>query len=354
MPADVPTGDVAALDRLRRRPTLRDVAERASVSVKTVSRVVNEESGVSHGVAERVREVVADLGYQPHLGASSLRRSAGGSSSVALLLEDVANPYSSALQRAVEDAAPTGVAVLSASLDNDPAREIELVRVLGGRRPDGLLIMPCAPDQGHLERDRLAGTALVAVDREARGLSIDCVTSDSFSGACAAVTHLFSAGHRRVAHLGDRSFLATAQDRQAGYVRAHERHGLPVDPRLVVMELHDPLRIAAAVRTLLGSADPPTALFTSQNGITMSAVREVHRLGREHEVAMVGFDDFPMADVLSPGVTVVAQDLSRIGGLAAEMLFARIAGDNRPARTIALPTRLLPRGSGEIGPPPKV
>jgi LacI family transcriptional regulator len=102
---------------------------------------------------------------------------------------------------------------------------------------------------------------------------------------------------------------------------------------------------------LLGRPDPPTALFTAQNLITIGAVRALRRLGREHAVALVGFDDFVLADLLSPGVTVVAQDVAEIGRTVAERLFARIGGDVGPPETRLVPTRLLRRGSGEIPPP---
>jgi len=102
---------------------------------------------------------------------------------------------------------------------------------------------------------------------------------------------------------------------------------------------------------MLGAADPPTALFTAQNLVTIGALKALRRLGRQHDVAIVGFDDFLLADVLEPPVTVVAQDPQLIGQLAAEQLFRRMDGDASPFRTEIVPTRLLARGSGEIPPP---
>lgn len=128
-----------------RRPTLRDVAARAEVSFKTVSRVVNNESGVSPALAERVRRAIEELDFRPNAGASSLRRADRRTLSIGLLLEDVANPHSAALQRAVEDAAtPRGMIVFSGSLDEDPARERALIRAFSARRADGLVVAPTA------------------------------------------------------------------------------------------------------------------------------------------------------------------------------------------------------------------
>ena len=102
------------------------------------------------------------------------------------------------------------------------------------------------------------------------------------------------------------------------------------------------------VRDLLAADDPPTAIFTAQNLITIGAIRALQQLGRQHDVALVGFDDVLLADVLQPPVTVVAQDPATMGRIAAELLFGRLAGDRSPASHVVVPTRLIPRGSGEI------
>ena len=334
-----------------RRPTLRDVAARAGVSFKTVSRVVNDEPGVSPELAGRVRRAIEELEFRPNAGASSLRRAGGRTSSVGLLLEDVGNPYSAAIQRAVEDeATPRGVLVFSGSLDEDPDRERELVRAFVARRVDGLLLVPASADQGYLEREVRAGTAIVCVDREARGLAVDSVITTNATGAAEGVRHLVQAGHRRIAYLGDRASILTAQLRNQGYRDALGRLGIPLDESLVVHELRDPLIADGAVSRLIDRADPPTALFTAQNLVTIGAVRALRRLGLERTVAVVGFDDFPTADLLDPGVTVVAQDATAIGRLAAEILFRRIAGDTAAPASHVVPTRLVRRGSGEIPP----
>jgi LacI family transcriptional regulator, galactose operon repressor len=340
----------APVDR-GRRPTMRDVAARAGVSFKTVSRVVNDEPGVSPALVARVRTAVEELDFRPHPGARVLRRTDRRTASIGLLLEDVANPFSAALARAVEDeAAPRGVVVLSASLDDDPGREREFVREFGARHVDGLLLVPAAADQSHLAPELRAGTAVVCVDRPARNLEVDSVVATNALGARDAVRHLGAGGHRRIAFLGDRASIDTAQRRFEGYRDGLSALDLPLDPRLVVHDLRDTGEADGAVTALLGGPNPPTALFTAQNLITIGAVRALRRLGLEHAVALVGFDDFPLADLLSPGVTVVAQDAAAIGRIAAGLLFDRIAGDRRPPQTRLVPTALVRRGSGEIPP----
>jgi len=335
----------------RRRPTMRDVAARARASVKTVSRVVNEEAGVSPALARRVRVAIDELHFKPNAGARTLRRTDRRTASIALLLENVSNPFSAAVQRAIEDVAlPRGVVVFSASLDEDPAREHALAREFGARHADGLIIAPAGDDQSHLAPELRAGTAIVCVDREAHNLPVDSVVTTNVLGAAEAVRHLGAAGHRRIAFLGDRPTIVTARQRLQGYRHAMRELGLPLDPGLVVSDLRNPTLADGAVTALLSLADPPTALFTAQNLITVGAVRALRRVGREHSVALVGFDDFLLADLLSPAVTVVAQDPTTIGRTAAELLFARIAGDDSPPAVRLVPTMLVRRGSGEIPP----
>jgi LacI family transcriptional regulator len=346
-------GPSSGSTRDRRRPTMRDVAARAGVSLKTVSRVVNAESGVSSALTVRVRSAIEELGFRPNAGASSLRRADGKTATVGLLLQDVANPFSSALQRAVEDfAVPRGVMVFSVSLDENPEREHEMTQAFTTRRADGLIIAPAGADQAYLEPELRSGTRIVCVDRLPVNLDVDSVVTTNASGSADGVRHLIASGHHRIAYLGDSSRLFTAIERYRGYVEVLAGAGIPLDPAIVVHDLRDATIAAGAVTTLMARPDPPTALFTSQNLVTIGAIRALRRLGLAELVALVGFDDFPLADLLVPAVTVVAQDPAAIGRTAASVLFARLAGDRGPAAVHIVPTTLIRRGSGEIPPPP--
>jgi len=325
-------------------PTMRDVARRAGVSLKTVSRVVNGETTVAPDLAARVRAAVEMLHYQPHLGASMLRRNDRRTRTIGVLLADVANPFSAAVHRAVEDEARGhGVHVLIGSLDEDPLRERELARAFAQRQADGLIVAPAGLNQQHL--GSIGDLPIVFVDRPAVGFAADSVLATNFAGAAEAVRHLLTHGHRRIAYLGDHVRIATARSRYEGYLSAITEAGLaPFGGH----ELHSPDATAAAVEALLAGAEPPTALFSGQNLITIGAVQQLRRLGRHRDVALVGFDDFPLADLLDPGVTVIAQDPTAIGRTAARALFERIGGYAGPPREFLIPTTLIARGSGEL------
>jgi LacI family transcriptional regulator len=335
--------------RAPRRPTLRDVAGRAGVSIKTVSRVVNGEPGVAAVVADRVRAAVAEVGYVPDAFASNLRRGDRRTRAIALVVEDVANPFSAALHRAVADTAHAeGVVTLAASHDRDPDRERDAVLAFAGRRVDGVVLMPSVSAHAWLDGLRAAGMEVVLVDRPAEGLTADVVLSDHRAGAERAVAHLVAHGHRRIAFLADEPGIFSAAERLAGYRAALGAAGERVDEQLVRTGLRDAAAAERAAVDLLGGTTPPTALLTGQNLLTEGAVRGLRRLGRQREVALVGFDDVPLGDLLDPGVTVVAQSPAQLGATAARRLLQRIAGDRTPAATAVLPTELIARGSGEI------
>ena len=210
-----------------RRPTMKQVAALAGVSLATVSRVVNGGPSVRADLAARVHEAVELLGYRHNLTASSLRRADRLSASIGLIFEDVANPFFSAVHRGVEEVArERGVLTFAGSSDERPERERELAESFSARRVDGLIIAPAATDHSYLQRDREAGVALVFVDRPASFVDADVVLTDNAGGARAAVSHLIDHGHRRIAFLGDRPELHTATERLRGYRDALARHGI--------------------------------------------------------------------------------------------------------------------------------
>jgi LacI family transcriptional regulator len=330
---------------------MREVATLAGVSLATVSRVINAEGSVRPDLAERVQEAVALLGYRRDLTATNLRRADRQSASLGVVFDDVANPFHAAVLRGVETVARTrGVLPLVGSSDEDADRERELAEAFLSRRVDGLIVVPSGTDHSYLRADRDAGVALVFVDRPPAFIDADTVLSDNAGGAAVATEHLIAAGHRRIGFLGDESRIFTASERLRGYREALTRHGLPYDEALVKMELHSSAAASEAAGVLLGAADPPTALFSAQNLITIGTVERLRALGVHHSVALVGFDDLTLADAVEPGLTVVAQDAGELGRLTAERLFARLDGDGGPTRQVVVPTRLIERGSGELGP----
>lgn len=336
---------------VRTRATMKDVAALAGVSLKTVSRVVNREPGVSEELAARVAGAAERLDYRPNLTASNLRRADQRTGTIGLLVEDVANEFFASIHRGVEEVArERGVAVIAASLDRDPALERDLVAAFASRRVDGLILTPTASEQGYLTNELRGGWPMVCIDRQPRGVDIDAVVTDNREASAAGVAHLIAQGHTRIAFVGGQSTLSTEQARYSGYVDAMAAAGAAVRAEWVHHGAQDSDQAREAVLDLLQGADPPSAIFSGQNLITMGTVRALRALGLQHRVALVGFDDFQLADLLDPAITVVAQDARAVGHLAAELLFRRMEDSGLQATTHVVPCSLITRGSGEILP----
>ena len=232
------------------RPTMRHVADMAGVSLKTVSRVINAEAGVTPATAERVTAAIAELGFERNDLAASLRHGRS-SSTLGLVIEDVANPFYSAIAQAVEAAArDRGFLLITASAREDAERERELVSALLRRRVDALLIVPAGPDHRYLASSSRA----VFLDRPPHGIEADTVLLDDHGGARSAVEHLIAQGHTRIACVADDSELYTVRQRIAGYREALAAAGLEEDPALLQTGNSDVAAARAAVERLLRAA----------------------------------------------------------------------------------------------------
>ncbi|MFE2985006.1 LacI family DNA-binding transcriptional regulator [Streptomyces sp. NPDC059262] len=331
-----------------RRPTLADVAREVGVSAKTVSRVLNEDGPASARTREQVLAAVAKLGFQPNLMARNIRVG-GPDTTIGLVIPDLGNPFFGAVARSIEDTVRDhGLTLLMGSSADDPDRERALTDKFLARRVSILMVVPSVgADHSPLRTHRAAGLPVIFIDRPGAGLSTDSVVSSNRAGSHDGVAHLIAHGHRRIGFVGDLPVkLYTRRERLAGYREALQEAGLPYD-RALVANAHDQQGAAAATSQLLGLADPPTALFAGNNIAALGIIAELARSKRK-DVAVVAFDDVPLAEALEPALTVVAQDADEIGRAAATTALTRLDGDRSRARTVTVPTRLVVRGSGEL------
>ena len=329
--------------------TMRDVAALAGVGVKTVSRVLNGEPNVSADLRERVHRAAAALHYELNVYAGGLRRSGARTNAIGLMLESVDNPFSAAIHRGVETVMRRhSIVVLAESFDEDPDRERTVVKDFLRRRVDGLILTTVSQDQAYLSAEVARGTSIVFVDRPAVSVAFDSVVSSNYEGALAATRHMLQHGHRRLACIGGIQQIWTLRERRRGFLDELDRWHVECPAAHDVTGVVGDEAARLAVHAMLDAPEPPTGIFAAQNRLVVGAVRALHERGAQHEVAMVGFDDVELLDLLDPGVTVVAQDPHRLGELAAERLLARMAREPLELETLVVPTRLVERGSGEI------
>jgi LacI family transcriptional regulator len=321
--------------------TMRDVAMRAGVSAKTVSRVVNNDRYVSDDVRQRVEQAIEELKYVPNMLAVTFRT--GRDAAIGIAVPGVADPFFAGIIGAVErEASRRGVAVIVTSVGWEPSHEQRSIEAVLHRKVAGMIICPVGPDMSFL-RPWQATTPLVFVDRMPGRLSADAVVQDDVGGGYDAVSHLIAHGHRRVAFVGDD--VVTGHLRLRGCREALREAGLPLDDRLIHLGDVDTDTVLAVVQRMLAEPDPPTALFSSNARCTISIVSALQAL-RRNDVALVGFGDFPTAAALRPPITVIDQDGDEMGRFAAERLFARLDEPGRRLRRrTVLPVTLVTRSS---------
>ncbi|MGC8963033.1 MAG: LacI family DNA-binding transcriptional regulator [Candidatus Bipolaricaulaceae bacterium] len=308
--------------------TIRDVAARAGVSVATVSHVINGTRKVAPSTAERVCRAIEELGYQPNSLARGLRTRV--TQVIGVLVSDITNPFFATLVRGVEDAArDAGYSVIICNSDEDPEKEDHYIRVLWQRRVDGLLIAPTqdgtSPAIQKLIKRKIP---FVFVDRKAKGIEADAVLSDNVGGAYLATKHLIDRGHKKIGIVLGIPGATTTEERFAGYRQALKEAGILFSEELVVWGGYRMEGGRRAAGELLSLRDPPTAIFSTNNLMTVGVLQQLFARGIRvpDQVAVVGFDDLEWAEIASPSLTAVVQKPYTIGRTAADLLLKRLGG----------------------------
>lgn len=326
------------------RVTIRDVAERAGVSVATVSKVLNQRYGVAATTSARVRSVIEELGYEASLVAQSLRNHR--TNVIGILVADL-EPFSTELLKGAADAIRGSgfeLVVYSAGgrTDDQAGWERRYLSRLSGTLVDGaLLVTPAA------SLEPREGTPVVAVDPHTGSAELPTIDSDNLSGAQLAVEHLLGLGHRRIALLKGRPDLQSAHLRETGYRRALAAAGVSVDENLVQVGAYDPEVSAASARLLLDSPDRPTAVFAANDLSAIATVEVANELGLRvpEDLSVVGFDNIPESVLCVPPLTTVEQPIREMGRRAIQLLIPLINGEQPEPTHVTLDTRLVVRQS---------
>jgi LacI family transcriptional regulator len=328
-------------------PTLRDVAARARVSPMTASRVLRDDHRVSPSTRQRVIEAVEALGYRRNEQARNLRlgRTSG---LLGLVVTNLANPFYSQLALGVESvASDQGLKVVLGNTAEDVQRERRLVEEFAARRVDGMIVVPAGADHSHLSASRLGRIPVVLAARPPSNIAADCVLVDDFGGARDTTTALLAGGVRRVGFLGLPLSAWTGSERFRGFSVALDEAGVPLDERYVRRNQRTIATAEAAAREVLALPDPPDSFFCANSRNTLGAFRAISAMGLD--VALAGFDDFELADMLGQPLVVAAYDPEEIGRQAARLLLDRMGRGNAadidsPPRRVVVPTKVVEYG----------
>jgi LacI family transcriptional regulator len=324
--------------------TMADVARLAGVSVTTVSHVINGTRPASERTTRAVLAAIERTGYSRNVLARALARRR--TQSLGLAISGLANPYFADVIAAVEAAATrAGHTLLLAETRDDPEQELRVVRALVERRVDGLLL---APSPGALERaiPYLAAqdAPVVLIDRFLDA-GLDQVGSENDAPTRQLVAHLVEGGHTRIGMVAGIGGLSTTAERVRGYRAGMQDAGLEAD--LIADGGSDAERASVATHALLDRPDPPTALVSGNNHMTIGVLRALKARGLRvpDDIALVGFDDFDWADLFAPRLTVIAQPTARLGERAVELLLSRLDDPEQPPRTERLAATFVHRDS---------
>jgi len=330
------------------KPSLEDVARRANVSVSTVSRTITGSGRISEETRELVHRVMRELGYKPNRVARRLRAQGGKRHLIGLIIPDIQNSFFADIARGVEDVAyKNDFAVMLCNYDEDPRKEQFYLDVMLAESVDGIILPPSHEEDADVLRVQRSGVPIVCVDRSLSDPSIDKVEVDNERGAFDAVTHLLQKGHRRIGLISGPLDSSTGRARLEGYRRAYKNAGLPLVENLVGFGNYKQDSGREVARTLLGLAQPPTAIFACNNQMLVGAIQEASDRGLRipEQIALVGFDDVPLAAVFNPPLTVVRQPAYEVGQKAAELLLRRLNEPQAEFIRLSLSPELIVRGS---------
>lgn len=327
--------------------TIRDVAQRARVSVATAARALGGYGYVSIVTRRRVLRAASALDYHPNAIARSMIK--GQTHTLAVVVSDNANPFFAAVVRGVEDTVlADGYAIVLCNADENPAKESIYLRMIREKRVDGLILSPSGGPVKLLTSLVRHETPVVLIDRRLDGVDADAVLVDNRAGARAAVEHLIALGHTRIGIISGPQRVFTASERLAGYMTTLRAAGIPVDEPLILEGNFKAESGYDLAGRLVDSSRPPTALFVANNLMTLGALLRLKELGVNipRDIAVVGFDDMPWAPILTPPLTAVAQPSYEFGTAAAHLLMQRLqAPKAAPPQTIVFQPKLVVRES---------
>lgn len=326
---------------------MRDVAERAGVSVTTVSHVINETRVVSPESRQRVAAAMDELGYQPNALARSLRRKE--TYTLGVIVPDSADPFFAEIVRGIEDTSfQRGYTITLCNSDSDLDKELLYTNALTEKQVDGILFLAAGgKSTEHIHSLHKRRMPLVVVDRQTQNMTLDSVQIDNAWGGWAATRHLVELGHRRIGCITGPSDLTLSAERVTGYRRALQEGRLSVDERLIVKGDFQYESGYQAAHYFLAMADPPTAIFACNDLMAVGLVSAAQALGRRipADLAVVGFDDVRLASFINPPLTTIAQPKYDIGRIATTMLLERISNPDMSPRQRTLKTELIVRRS---------
>lgn len=305
--------------------SIKDVAEHAGVSTATVSHVINETRFVSEKTKQKVTQAIEELGYFPSAVARGL--ASRKSKIVGIVFSDISNPFFTSVYKGIESfLTEQGYELTLANTGEVKATQEVVLNTMFSRQVDGLIISPTGEESPMLSRIISSHIPVILIDRGGPFSDISMVRLDNVKAAYEATAHLIADGHRKIGLVLGLSSVDTTSARLEGYKNALKAHQIPFEERYVVGGESRTRGGNRSTCALLKLPDPPTAIFTTNNLMTLGALHAIRELGLNipKDIGLIGFDDHDWADIFTPPITVVRQPTFEMGVEAAKLLVVRM------------------------------
>lgn len=336
------------IENVYKNISLKKVAEKAGVSIATVSRVINNSPNVNPQTRIKIEKIIKDLKYSPNRVAKRLRNRNASSNLLGVLIPDIQNPFYVEVLRGIEDVAyKNKYALIMCNFAQDEKKESLYLDILQSESIDGLIAAPTHEKDQNVIHLVKGGLPIVCVDRGLVDVDVDVVQVENKKGAYTAVDHLAKKGYKRIAYISGIPKIPSSRDREQGYKDALTDNNLTIDKELIKYGDSRHESGVKLCKELLALPNPPDAIFTGNNLITLGALETIHTKGLNipKDIAIVGFDDMYWSISLNPPLTAVRQPAYEIGKCAAEQLISRINSPERPTSHMILKTELMVRNS---------
>lgn len=306
--------------------TINDVAEKAGVSITTVSHVINETRYVSEELTERVYQAMRELNYRPNTLARSLR--SGRTKTIGLLIPDISNLFFAEISRRIEDKGfEHEYSVILCNTDDNSKKEELYINVLLEKQVDGIIFISAGEVEKNLKKPQDFGIPTVIADRDIQDAKSDVVLLDNLKGGYDATRYLISLNHKRIGCISGPSPVTPSAQRVEGYKKALKEAGIEVDGSLIQTGDFRYEGGEVAMRNFLDLASPPTAVFACNDMMALGAMRAIKDRGLliPDDVSLVGFDNIPISRSVFPDLTTFAQPIKEMADVIVDLLVNRIS-----------------------------
>lgn len=335
--------------------TIKDIAKRAEVSTATVSRALNDSGYVGSQTREKIKKIADELKYVPNVMARNLSKSE--SSAIAVVVPEITNPFFGEVIKGITSVADkSNLNVFLYNTNEDEQKELRCLQLLKEQRVKGLILTTSYEDETfngkYLKVLQELGIPIVLMDRDVKYSNFDAVFFDDIHGAYSGVDALLKEGHRKIAALCGPTVMRPGRDRLRGFKKAFSMNNIEIDEKYIFLGEHNMDSGYRETKEILQMKEPPTAIFATNNMVCLGCLKALYELKVRipQDIALVGFDQIEVFDILNLNISVVFKDSEKMGKTAMSLLLEKLNNKEGEPHTkrVTLPTEIKLKGSEKL------